>query len=226
MEHTTLPLTLFQLLPRPKELPAPAQNTSSHQQSPETYRSFLSFLDTMVEHMGSQLMEIDLQSREVERTFRDIKKDVEEMLHIPKPQPQIVENPFLFAFHLVHFPAGSLYVKRRFEVAFRAVPRRMTSAVVPFPLYCHITIHKMTPENEEVPYTRKGEQMLCGELTRVFETDGELRMVGLAFYDITGHLPQGRVRLVVSCVNVATIQPLVIDGVRVKARKRDRSENI
>ena len=48
----------------------------------------------------------------------------------------------------------------------------------------------------------------------------------LAFTDISSVYPHGRLNLLVQCVNSQRCKPLVIEGVRVKARKKHPDEVI
>ena len=89
----------------------------------------------------------------------------------------------------------------------------------------------MSSNAEEITQTRSGKPILRGQLTRGFKPKENLRFQGLVFWDISGPFPQGRVNLWIRCVNCEAIRlqsvrvslgvrPLMIEGVRVKARKK------
>jgi len=180
----------------------------------------LTQLNDLVQTNAVVLELLRAQETKTEKAFEEMKSQLH-LLGIH--QLQVTLSPPLqacWAFQLVSFPTIPLYIKRKFDIQFRLIEASSQPVDFQQPLYCMLAILTMSSNAEEVTQTRSGKPILRGQLTRGFKPKENLRYQGLVFWDISGPFPQGRVNLWIRCVNCEAIRPLMIEGVRVKARKK------
>ena len=199
------------------ELPAPVT----------TQRPDVSYLfDQQLSRISQALQELEAQTRIGEETERELSSLVAQLLNdVPRevPVPAVPED-YEFALHLVGFPNTPLYIKRQFEVTFKIVSKNGADASAVFPLCCVLSVRKMDAENTEITEARSGKPFLRGQLVQVFAQGPVMTFHNLVFTDISSLFPHGRVNLSVQCVNQQRFKQLLVEGVRVKARKKHPNE--
>lgn len=208
------------LLPRLPQLPQRLSLLSDYK-SPVTLPFYLlAELDDLLEANSKVLEDLQTQERLTARAFEEMHRQLQSLdcSQLPALVKPAVETQF--ALQLVSFPTTPLYVKRKFDITFRLTAPASQSVSFDHSLYCALTVQKMTPNAEEVTKTRSGKPILRGQLVRGFAPKEPLSFQGLVFLDISGPFPQGRVNLLIRCVNFDCIRPLLIEGVRIKARKK------
>lgn len=72
----------------------------------------------------------------------------------------------------------------------------------------------------ELVNTRRGARLLWGDTLIVSSADGQGEFKSLCFTDVTSCFPLGRLYLVIHVPDRADIKSLVVEGVRVKSRKK------
>lgn len=194
-----------------------------------------SFLDLQLGQMGLVLQELDAQTRCMEQIERELSDTVAQILtscsipRVMQSHPALQEH-YDFVFQLVGFPTLPLYVKRGFDLSFKVVSTS-TTEVVEWPLCCLLSVRRMDAGGVEITKARSGrphvgKPFLRGNLTRIFSQGPIMTFTYLAFADISSLYPHGRVNLLVHCVNNQRCKPLLIEGVRIKARKKHPDEVI
>lgn len=72
----------------------------------------------------------------------------------------------------------------------------------------------------ELVTTRRGARLLWGDTTVEMEEEMTATFKSLCFTDVTSCFPLGRLYLVIHCPQRSDIKPLIVEGVRVKSRKK------
>lgn len=214
------------LLPTPWNLP---HNSSL----PLPKDTLYELLEAKIAQTNLALKQLDARTREAEETEREMEVVLEQLLAASKPPKPpttaAAEEQFDLALHLVEFPRTPLYVKRRFEVSFKLVGEESLKCGL-YPLQCTLSVRKMDSEGAEILNSRSGENYigypyLRGQLSKTFTEVPVMTFHRLVFNDISGVFPLGRVNIFIQCPEHPTkIKPLVIEGVRVKARKKRPDE--
>lgn len=201
------------------ELPAPV--TSQFSVRPDVG----SLLDLQLSRINRALEELQVQIQVGEETERELSGIVAQLL-APYHAPQVPAIPedYDFSLQLVGFPNTPLYIKRSFELTFKIVSKNGENASVLFPLCCVLSVRKMEAESTEITKARSGKPFLRGQLTQVFPQGPLMTFHSLTFTDISSLFPHGRVNLVVQCFNRERVKQLLVEGVRVKARKKHPDE--
>lgn len=212
-------------------LPAPWKYT--HNCSlPVPKDSLTDLLDAKLQQMNLALKQLDAQTRAAEGTEREMGVILEQLIAAskpPKPLRAAPEEHFDLALHLVEFPRTPLYVKRCFDVSFKLVGVENIQNGL-FPLQCTLTVRKMDSEGAEIVKSRSGENhigypYLRGQLSQTYQQAPVMTFRRLVFSDISSVFPQGRVNIFIQCPDYPTkIKALMIEGVRVKARKKRPDE--
>lgn len=188
-------------------------------------------LDLKLSRMSQALKELEAQTQAGEETEKELSGIVAQLLtayKVPRalPAPLTIQECYDFALQLVDFPNTPLYIKRPFDLSFKVMCKNGDSESTIFPLCCLLTVRKMDENNTEITKARSGKPLLRGQLTQVFTQGPVMTFHGLVFTDISSLFSPGRVNLLVQCVNQQRFRPLLIEGVRVKARKKHPDEVI
>lgn len=181
-------------------------------------------LDDLLQANASVLEQLREQESKTEEAFEEMRLQLQVLATHRLPITLVSPLEARWAFQLISFPTTPLYVKRKFDISFRLICASSQPVDFQQPLYCALTIHTMNSSADKITQTRTGKPILRGQLTRGFNPRENLLFPGLVFLDISGPFPQGRVNLLIRCVNCENIRPLVIEGVRVKARKKRPNE--
>ena len=213
------------LLPTPWKLP---HNCSL----PVPKDTLAELLEAKIQQMNLALKQLDAQTQAAEETEREMGVILEQLLGASKPEKPLRAAPeehFDLALHLVEFPRTPLYVKRRFDVSFKLVGAESFQYGL-FPLQCTLSVRKMDSEGAEIVKSRSGKDhigypYLRGQLTQTYAQVPVMTFRRLVFSDISSIFPLGRVNIFIVCPDYPTkIKSLIIEGVRVKARKKRPDE--
>lgn len=184
-----------------------------------------------IQRISLALKHLDAQTRVAEETQREMASVVAELVAASKPTKPlraIAVEHYSLALHLVEFPRTPLYVKRRFDVSFKLVGVDSSHCGL-YPLQCTLTVRKMDSEGAEILKSRAGDNhigtaYLRGQLTQSFPQAPVMTFRRLVFADISSVFPLGRVNIFIQCPSNPEIKQLLIEGVRVKARKKRPDE--
>ena len=188
-------------------------------------------LDLKLSRMNQALKELEAQTQVGEEAEKELSGIVAQLLaayKLPRaiPVPLTKKEDYDFALQLVDFPCTPLYIKRPFDLSFKVMSKDGDTECTIFPLCCLLSVRKMDENNTEITKARSGKPFLRGQLTQVFAQSPVLTFRGLVFTDISSLFSPGRVNLLVQCVSQLRFRPLLIEGVRVKARKKHPDEVI
>lgn len=75
-----------------------------------------------------------------------------------------------------------------------------------------------------IPVTEVTEELLTGKLETIVTASDVILFEGVSFADVTSNYPENWVFVVVQCTSQTGVKPLVLEGVRVKARKSQLTE--
>ena len=201
---------------------------------------YLQMLDKVIESNNLTLEMLEEQEKTTSATFEEMKNQLKQIMASAKvsnsiipmlqcsPPPDVTERQL--ALQVVDFPSIPLYVKRKFHITFRVINKNGDVVDFDQPLYCALSVLKVTADCEEVTETRtgifySGKPILRGQVAKGFRPQESMSFQGLVFLDISGPFPQGRFNLLVRCINFQDIKPLLIEGIRVKARKKRPEES-
>lgn len=192
---------------------------------------FNALLDLKLSRMDQALKELEAQTHAGEETEKELSSIVAKLLtayKVPRalPSPLTIKEDYDFALQLVDFPITPLYIKRPFDLSFKVMRKNLDSESTIFPLCCLLSVRKMDDNNTEITKARSGKPFLRGQLTRVFAQSNVMTFHDLVFTDISSLFSPGRVNIWVHCVSQQRFKPLMIEGVRVKARKKHPDEVI
>lgn len=192
-----------------------------------------SILDDQIKHLSEGLEQLAAQSEAMSAVENELSSVVAQLLPELKPQPcpAPVQEQFDFALQVIGFPNTPLYVKHRFNLSFRVISKTEDVCNVGYPLSCVLSVHRMDGKNSEIKKSRSGEcysgkEFLRGELSQVFTEGPIMTFPNLIFTDISSLFPQGRINILVQCLDNPRCKSLFIEGVRVKARKKRPDELI
>ena len=193
--------------------------------------SFLQLLDCQMERNARTLEVLREQERRSGEMCEEIREGIRRVTGEGKPRERTEgrkEEEADVYMQLVGFPRNPLFVRRRYELAFRFVSR--SGHPLPATIFCSLSVCQASPQSEEVKFTRKGQSysgkpFLSGELTKEFQSNSECVFDRVVFMDISRDFPMGRVNLVIRCVSLEGVRPICIEGVRIKARKKRPDED-
>lgn len=112
-----------------------------------------------------------------------------------------------------------LIKRRQFSLAVKITPIAEETREV---VGCHLALklfYASSPPTELVN-TRRGARLLWGDTLIAASEDGQGEFKSLCFTDVTSCFPLGRLYLVIHVPERADIKALVVEGVRVKSRKK------
>ena len=195
--------------------------------------AFMTALDSLSTVNSELLSSLSTQEAEASKLFDEVRAVIQALIHQSQFQPlqkEICVRPVAgdggkpaYALQLVSFPSNPLFILRRYTFVFKLVS--LSGHPLPPSFFCVLWLREATPSGTEIKLTRKGTvytamPFLNGQLTRQFSDGGSVVFPGIVFNDITKGLPNHRVSLVVRSVDVERVKPLAIEGIRVKARRR------
>ena len=112
-----------------------------------------------------------------------------------------------------------LIKRRQFSLAVKITP---VSEEVGDISGCHMALklfYASSPATE-LANTRRGARLLWGDTVIAASAEGQAEFKSLCFTDVTSCFPLGRLYLVIHVLERADIKALVVEGVRVKSRKK------
>lgn len=216
-------------LPHERFLPIPWKSRRSMLPVPED--SLNELMAAEIQRMGLALKHLDAQTRAAEEVEGEMASVIAELVAASKPTKPLRATPtehYDLALHLVEFPRTPLYVKRRFDVSFKLVGEESAQCGI-YPLQCTLCVRRMDSEGAEIVKSRAGKAhigtaYLRGPLTQSFPQVPVMTFRRLVFSDISSVFPLGRVNLFIQCPDNPRVKQLLIEGVRVKARKKRPDE--
>lgn len=183
-------------------------------------------LEEEIERLAATAEQLEMQTitaELLEAELRNMLGGIRTALRLPTPSPQ--PQTYDFALHLLACPTPPLYVRQSFDISLKLVVSGNISTAA-FPLQCRLSVRKMDVEKNEVKATRLGKPFLNGDLTQPCVQGQDIYFKELHFTDVSSIYPLGRVNLLFDCPDCPCVKQLLIEGVRVKSRKRRADEVI
>lgn len=183
-------------------------------------------LEEQMQRIAQGLLELNSQVRasvQVGEEMTSLMIGLRSALQPPLPLPVPVDD-YDFMLSLVEFPRPPIYVKVSFNISFKLVPKRSLSESTCFPLKCILSARTMDVESKEISKTRASKPFLRGMQDYVFKKGPVMMFKWVYFEDVSSIYPQGRVNLRIDCPECPRVKQLLIEGIRVKAKKRSPDE--
>ena len=229
--------TMRELPPLPREPVRDLESMAAFQGFVSLHASLLAEIHGQVRGIRSNLCSLSSEISNVQLAPQPVftddetrQSDLHEILDSASLLNHLLPSAhYDYALRLYSDFRSPIYKNKPFSLELKAIDPCRAPLVITSPLTFEVLVFKATLPLTEVttvdtPEGREGTTFLTGQ-TRVGVANSEIILFrDLMFSDVTSNYPENWVFVVVKCVEEQRIKPLVLEGVRIKARKPIVSE--